>query len=180
MKKIKVKVSNVKNVLPKDVVAKVSRILESQSYGMCYETAAYVGLALKGMGYDVKVCYGLFDSINTRKEPHSFNRLDINGKTYYVDFQFEVVNKTSLKDMYLIEERDVDDVVEIFNREGNSFCPFVGFANFNNYQYVYYDGNTRHSIPFEQFDWESYSHLDKYGFPHFEGQFTERKYYKTA
>lgn len=169
MKQKKVKVSSLTEVLPKDVVEYVSSTL-TKEYGKCYDNAFYAGNALRDLGYNVKVCYGLFDWIGRVKQPHSFNRIDINGKTYYIDFQFEIINGTGTKDLYLVQEMDVDDVDDIFYAEGQSFCPFLGYADYDNEQYVYYDGITRHSISFDEFDW-SYKHLDKYGYDHVAGDF---------
>lgn len=167
----KVQITSIYKVFsPAEIADMKNNLFPDLAQNDCYGTAALVAIFWE-LVYDIEVCVGYVDE--TALSLHSFNRIKKNGKTYYIDVQFEVVNQLLKTDLHLIKTYDIETVRSTFDTEGRTFPLFYGFWEEDTDKWVWYDDKGNRHTEGDDLKWESIlPHLknwdipEKFKFPH--------------
>ena len=140
------------------IISKVNKCPMKLEPHACHQNSALMCSALDIEGYEVYFCTGFFWKVSERTA-HSFNRIVIDNKSYYVDFTAEIVRRSDINyfDTWVVEEFTTEEIWDMFEYDWYSFSPIIGDYSETNKDYFNYRKHER--ISYENFKDYYYSNM---------------------
>ena len=164
MKVTYVTMSSVSDVLTAQQITELKKLLNRKGFELekkeCHYNSGNIALCLQRMGLDAGICQGYIPYIDGLPEDgtllntcgHSWNYVNINGRTSYIDLTFEwLLNEDVADTPYpMLIKGTTDEITGIFDQEGYAFIIFQG--DYKDGEYFYYDEKlVRHTLTKEAY-----------------------------